>query len=129
MMTRLQLNIHLRGLLGRGYSVADEENGIDGVLRLVVVRRGRDEALDITTSDVWIRSLGAPPSSTDGMLLKHLAVYIRRFFAHPEYLPSRAFAWPGTAQSRSQVRQALDPRRWRRQSAAFSTEDSDARRS
>jgi hypothetical protein len=121
-MNRLQFNTYLRGELGRRFSVADEEGGIDGILRLVLVRRGNEEVLVVSTVDGWIRGLQAPPSSEDRVLIKHLAICIRRFFAHPEYLPSREFVWPGTAQTRSRIRVALDPREWRRLGARFPEE-------
>ena len=113
-MNRVHFNTYLRGLLGRGYSVADEEGGMDGILRLILVRRGKENVLVVTTSDGWVRALQAPPSTEDRVLLKHLAICARRFFAHPEYLPEHEFIWPGTAQTRSRIRLALDPRKWRR---------------
>jgi len=121
-MNRLQFTTHLRGELGRRFSVADEEGGIDGSLRLVLVRRGNEEVLVVSTVEGWIRGLQAPPSSEDRVLIKHLAICIRRFFGHPEYLPSREFVWPGTPQTRGHIRGALDPRRWRRLGAQFPEE-------
>jgi hypothetical protein len=116
-MNRVQFGTHLRGILGRSYSVADEEHGVDGALRLIVVRRGAEDALVVETADSWIRSLRPSPSGEERVLLKHLAICIRRYFAHPDYLPARTFTWPGTAQSRTTIRLALDPRKWRRDAA------------
>ena len=113
-MNRLQFSAHLRGLLGRTYSVADEERGPDGALRLIVAKRGGDQSLVIETVDQWFRALPPSPSGAESVLIKHLAVCTRRFFDHPEYLPAATFPWPGTAQSRAAVRLALDPRKWRR---------------
>ena len=113
-MNRLQFSSYLRGLLGRTYSVADEERGPDGALRLIVAKRGGDHALVVETVDHWFRTLPPSPNGADRVLIKHLAVCTRRFFAHPEYLPSATFAWPGTGESRTAVRLALDPRKWRR---------------
>ena len=113
-MTRLQFATYLRGMLGRGYSVADEEAGAASDLRLLVARRGKEDLLVIETPDGWVRSLAVTPSMEDRVLVKHLAVCVKRFFAHPEYLPQKTFGWPGTPQSRSQIRLALDPRKWRR---------------
>jgi hypothetical protein len=122
-MNRLQFNTYLRGELGRRFSVADEEGGGDGTLRLVLVRRGNEEVLVVTTAEGWIRGLQAPPSTEDRVLIKHLAICIRRFFAHPEYLLGKEFVWPGTAQTRSRIRVALDPRKWRRLGAQFPAEE------
>lgn len=97
--------------------MADEEVGLHGAVRLIVVRRKAEEALVIETDDGWIRSLPPAPCTEDRVLLKHLAICIRRFFAHPEYLPACTFSWPGTPQTRTTVRLALDPRKWRRASA------------
>jgi hypothetical protein len=113
-VTRLQLNGYLRGLLGRGYSVADEEGTLDGQLRLIIVRRGKEDVLAVETGDAWLKGLPSQPSSEDRMLLKHLSICVKRFFAHPEALPERSFHWPGTPQSRTMIRLALDPRRHRR---------------
>ena len=114
-MNRLQFTTHLRGSLGRAYSVADEEAGLQGGVRLIVVRRKAEEALVVETEDSWIRSLHVLPSREERVLLKHLAICVRRYFAHPEYLPSSSFIWPGTPQTRITVRLALDPRKWRRE--------------
>jgi hypothetical protein len=116
-VNRLQFISYLRGLLGRAYSVADEDVGVHGAVRLIVVRRKAEDALVIETDDSWIRSLEQVPLSEDRVLLKHLAVCIRRFFAHPDYLPSCTFTWPVTPQTRTTVRLALDPRKWRRETA------------
>jgi len=113
-MTRFLFVMYLRGELGRGYSVADDDGGADGDLKLVVLRRGKDAHLAVDTKLGWVRDLGSPPSMEDRVLVKHLAVCIKRFFAHPGLLPNETFAWPGTADSRGQVRLALDPRKWRR---------------
>lgn len=115
-MTRVQFTAYLRGLLGRHYSVADEEHGVDNALRLLVLRRGAERLLTIETSDPWIRALQMPPEGEDRMLLKHLVICIQRSFGAPEALSVRGFAWPGTAESRAKVRAALDPRRRRRSS-------------
>jgi hypothetical protein len=116
-MNRLQFTTQLRGQLGRSYSVADEDVGLHGTVRLIVLHRKSEEALVIQTDDSWIRSLPSALGAEDRVLLKHLAICIRRFFAHPDYLPAGTFTWPGTAQTRSTVRLALDPRKWRRESA------------
>ncbi len=113
-MNRLELAGYVRSLLGRGFSVADEEGAIDGKLRLVVVRRGNDEVLIVELSDAWFQRLGDVLSPEDRMLLKHLAICVRRYFSHPESLPEPAIRWPGTQGSRQALRVALDPRRRRR---------------
>lgn len=113
-MTRFQFVTYVRGELGRGYSVADDDGGADGDLHLVVLRRGKEVHLMVETNLGWIGGLGSPPSMEDRMLVKHLAVFVKRFFAHPDLLPGETLCWPGTADSRSQVRLALDPRKWRR---------------
>ena len=115
-MTRVQFTTYLRGLLGRHYSVADEEYGVDSALRLLVLRRGVDRVLTIETSERWIRALQVPQQGEDRMLLKHLVICIQRAFSAPEARTARGFAWPGTAESRAKVRAALDPRRRRRSS-------------
>lgn len=114
-MNRVQFTTHLRGLLGRAYSVADEEAGVHGEVRLIVARRKAESVLMVETDERWIRSLPPVPGTEDRVLLKHLAICIRRYFAHPDYLPASTFTWPGTTQTRSTVRLALDPRKWRRQ--------------
>jgi hypothetical protein len=114
LMTRVQFDAYLRSLLGRQFSVADEEHGVDSALRLVVLRRGADHALIVETADPWVRALQTPPSREDRMLLKHLGICIRRYFAARDALAARSFVWPGTSESRSRVRAALDPRRRRR---------------
>jgi hypothetical protein len=116
-MNRLQFTSHMRGLLGRAYSVADEEAGMHGEVRLIVARRKAEGVLVVETDERWIRSLPAVPGTEDRVLLKHLAICIRRYFAHPHYLPARTFTWPGTTQTRTTVRLALDPRKWRREGA------------
>jgi hypothetical protein len=121
-VSRVQLNLYLRGVLGRNYSVADEEGGLDGALRLVLARRGKEAVLVVNTADAWIRGLHTQLSSEDRVLLKHLAICIRRFFAHPDYLPEGEFIWPGTAEDRSRIRLALDPRKWRRLGARLPVE-------
>jgi hypothetical protein len=113
-MNRIELSAYIRSLLSRGFSVADEEGALDGKLRLVVVRRGADEVLIVELSDAWFQSLGDVLSTEDRMLLKHLAICIRRYFSHPEALPEPAIRWPGTSGSRQALRLALDPRRRRR---------------
>jgi len=113
-MTQFHFVSYLRATLGRGYSVADEEGGADGDLRLIVLRRGKESHLVVETHVSWIGDLQSSPGMEDRMLVKHLAVFIKRFFAHPELLPKQTFSWPGTAVSRGQVRLALDPRAWRR---------------
>jgi hypothetical protein len=113
-MTRLQFSTHFRGLLGRTYSVADEDGAIAGQLRLIVLRRGCDAALLVETTESWLAGLQQPLSTEDRILVKHLVVCTQRFFAHPDYLPSETFLWPGTPQSRARIRLALDSRKWRR---------------
>jgi hypothetical protein len=113
-MNRLQFSSYFRGLLGRPYSVADEDGSIDGQLRFIVLRRGREETLVVETTASWIAGLEDPLTTEDRILLKHLAVCTRRFFSHPEYLASGTFLWPGTPQSRARIRLALDSRKWRR---------------
>jgi hypothetical protein len=113
-MTRFHFVSWLRATLGRGYSVADEEGAADGDLRLVVLRRGKESQLVVETRLSWVRELDSSPAMEDRMLVKHMAVFIKRFFAHPDLLPDQAFSWPGTAVSRGQVRLALDPRKQRR---------------
>ena len=113
-MSRLELATYVRGLLGRGFSVADEEGALDGELHLVVLRRGSDEVLVVDISDVWFRSLGDVLSAENRMLLKHLAISARRYFSSPGALPEAAISWPGTSESRQALRVALDPRRRRR---------------
>ena len=113
-MYRLQFSAYLRGLLGRSYSIADEEGEYEGLPRLVVAQRGKDEVLVVETLEEWIRNLPLQPVGEDQVLLKHLAICVKRFFASPERLPSRSFIWPGTPRSRSHVRLALDPRKERR---------------
>ena len=113
-MTQFHFVSYLRAALGRGYSVADEEGAADGDLRLVVLRRGKESQLVVETRLTWVRELEISPAMEDRMLVKHMAVFIKRFFAHPELLPGQAFSWPGTAMSRGQVRLALDPRKRRR---------------
>lgn len=114
-MNRVQFTSYVRSMLGRSYSVADEDHGLHGAVRLIVATRRADTALCVDTEDAWIRALEPSVSHEDRVLLKHMAICIRRFFANPEYLPEGAFAWPGTAHSRVSVRTALDPRRWRRE--------------
>jgi hypothetical protein len=116
-MTRFHFVNWLRAGLGRGYSVADEEGAADGNLRLVVLRRGKESQLVVKTPLSWVRELQSSPAMEDRMLVKHMAVFIKRFFAHPELLPDQTFSWPGTAVSRGQVRLALDPRKQRRRAA------------
>jgi hypothetical protein len=113
-MSRLDLAAYIRGLLGRGFSVADEEGALDGKLHLVVVRRGNDDVLVVDVADAWFQRLGDVLSTEDRMLLKHLAICIRRFFSHPQALPEPSMRWPGTPESRQALRMALDPRRRRR---------------
>jgi hypothetical protein len=113
-MNRLQVMGYLRSLLGRGYSVADEERALDGQLRLVVVRRGKDHTLTVEMPDTWIQRLALFPSTEDRMLLKHLAICVKRYFAHPGALAEPSFPWPGSAQNRIEIRLALDPRRQRK---------------
>jgi hypothetical protein len=116
-MNRLQLMSYVRGLLGRGYSVADEEGALDGRLRLVIVRRGKDEVLTVEMADSWIQHLSLMPTPEERMLLKHLGICVKRYFAHPDALDEPSFRWPGTAENRSEIRLALDPRRRRRSSS------------
>ena len=113
-MNRLQFTSYLRTQLGRSYSVADEEYGLHGAVRLLVASRKSGDVLTVDTDDAWIRSLPPGPTGEERVLLKHLAICVRRFFVHPEYLPAQCFLWPGTPQDRIQVRLALDPRKWRR---------------
>jgi hypothetical protein len=113
-MSRLEFATYVRGLLGHGFSVADEEGALDGELHLVVVRRGSDEVLVVDVADAWFRGLGNVLSAENRMLLKHLAICIRRYFSSPGALPEAAIPWPGTSQSRQALRAALDPRRRRR---------------
>jgi hypothetical protein len=115
-MNRLQFSTHFRGLLGRAYSVADEDVGLDDTLRLIVLRRGREDALVVDTTESWLAQIQTPLSINDRILLKHLVVCTRRYFSHPAYVPAGAFLWPGTPQSRAMIRLALDPRKWRRDS-------------
>jgi hypothetical protein len=114
-MNRVQVGGYVRSLLGRGYSVADEEGTLDGQLRLVIVRRGKEQLLLVDMAEAWIQRLDIPPITEDRMLLKHLAICVKRFFANPESLPEHSFRWPGTPQNRTVIRVALDPRRRRRQ--------------
>ncbi len=113
-MTRFHFVNWLRATLGRGYSVADEEGAGDGDLRLVVLRHGKESQLVVETRLSWVRDLENSPAMEDRMLVKHMAVFIKRFFAHPDLLPDQAFSWPGTPISRGRVRLALDPRKQRR---------------
>ncbi|MDB5059154.1 MAG: hypothetical protein JWO59_2626 [Chloroflexi bacterium] len=123
-MNRLELAGYVRSLCGRGYSVADEEGTLDGQLRFVIVRRGKEEILAVEMVESWIEGLSVPPVTEDRMLLKHLAICVKRFFSHPESLPDKAFRWPGTAQNRTKIRNALDPRRHRRPFSLSSRENS-----
>jgi hypothetical protein len=113
-MNRLEVGSYVRSLLGRGYSVADEEGALDGLLRLVIVRRGKDDMLAVEMLESWIQGLSVPPMTEDRMLLKHLSICVKRYFSNPDSLPDNAFRWPGTAQNRTTIRVALDPRRHRR---------------
>jgi hypothetical protein len=113
-MNRLQLMTYVRSLLGRGYSIADEEGPLDGQLRLVIVRRGKDEVLTVEMAESWIQHLSLSPTPEERMLLKHLSICVKRYFARPDALAGPSFRWPGTAENRLEVRLALDPRRGRR---------------
>jgi hypothetical protein len=108
------LAAHVRGLLGRGFSVADEEGALDGKLRLIIVRRGKTEVLVVELADTWLRSLQGGPCREDRILLKHLAICARRYFLYPYAVAESVFIWPGTVESRGKLRLALDPRRHRK---------------
>ena len=80
-MSRLELATYVRGLLGRGFSVADEEGALDGELHLVVLRRGSDKCSSWTFPTSGFAAWGMCFRAKNRMLLKHLAISARRYFS------------------------------------------------
>lgn len=101
----------LRHDLGKSYSVAQEHGDDPRDVNVVVLRQRRDETLTVATTTRWLALLMHENQAAARVEYKHLAVLIRHFFANPDALPSRTFAWPGTQESREELRRTLNPRR------------------
>ncbi len=104
----------LRHDLGKGYTVAEEQTSDVQRLNLLVLRR-RDPALLTVTADTrWLALLAHESTPATRVEYKHLVVVVRNFFARPDTLPSWSFHWPGTQESREELRHTVNPRRRQR---------------
>ena len=101
----------LRHDLGKSYSVAEEHTADPGKINLLVRRRRRDETLVVLTDTRWLALLLHENPAATRVEYKHLTVVVRNFFANPEALPAQTLDWPGSVESREELRRILNPRR------------------
>lgn len=101
----------LRHDLGKSYSVAQEHTTDPGHINVLVLRQRRDEQLTVATTAQWLALLTQEDQPAARVEYKHLTVMVRNFFANPDALPARSFEWPGSQESREELRRTLNPRR------------------
>lgn len=101
----------LRHDLGKRFTVAEEHTADPAVVNLLFLHQRHDETLVVATDARWLAALMRDETALVGGEYKRLVSLVRHFFAHPEYLPSSTFAWPGTAESRDGLRRTLSPHR------------------
>lgn len=101
----------LRQDLGKSYTVAEEHTIDPGQVNVLVRRQRHDETLAVATDTRWLAELARDPSATAPAEYKRLTVLISAFFANPAALPSRTFHWPGSPESREELRYTLISRR------------------
>lgn len=102
----------LRHDLGKRYTVASEHAGDSQHLNIVVRSLRRSELLVVTMETPWLALVTLPePPGAVRVEYKHLVVLIAQFFDAPDALPAQSFSWPGTSESREELRNALSPRR------------------
>ena len=103
----------LRQDLGKSYTVAAEHTLDPLHVNILVRRRKHAETLVIETDTRWLTALQQEQPAALWSEYRQLVSNIGSFFLHPEALPSPSFSWPGTAQSRQELRQTLGRRRTR----------------
>jgi len=101
----------LRHDLGMSYTVAEEHRADPRQINVLVLRKRRDEILTIVTDTRWLALLVHENPPATRVEYKHLVTMVRNFFANPEALPDQSFPWPGTHESREELRRILNPRR------------------
>lgn len=100
----------LRHDLGKRFTVAAEHSANVHLVNVLFLRQRRDEMLVVEVETRWLAALEQQDMPITLAEYRRLLTMVRQFFAHPEYLPARAFSWPGTPHSRSVLRRALRPR-------------------
>lgn len=100
----------LRRDLGTRFTTAEEHTADPQKISVIVLRQRHDELLTVAMDTQWVAALGLNGSGAVRVEYKHLVVAIRNFFSWPDGLPDHQFAWPGTQETREEVRRALDPR-------------------
>lgn len=103
----------LRHDLGKRFTVAEEHTADPGRINLLIRMQRRDRLLIVVLDTRWLAVLARENTMGTRVEYKHLSVLIRNFFAYPEIPPFDTFIWPGTQESREELRRALNPRRQR----------------
>lgn len=101
----------LRHDLGKRFTVAEEHTTNPASVNLLFLHQRHDETLVVATEARWLATLIRDETTLASGEYKRLLSMVRHFFAHPDYLPSASFSWPGTAESRDELRRTLSPHR------------------
>jgi hypothetical protein len=101
----------LRHDLGKRFTVAEEHTTDPQKVNLLVLRQRHDDLLTVVADARWLALQGHEDSPVMRVEYKHLVVAVRNYFARPAALPPALFHWPGTQESREEVRRALSRRK------------------
>jgi len=103
----------LRHDLSKRFTVAEEHTPDPRTVRVLILRQRHDELLTVVADARWLALQGHEDTPVMRVEYKHLVAAVRNYFARPEALPSALFHWPGTQESREELRRALSHRRQR----------------
>ena len=104
----------LRHDLGKRFTVAEEHTTDPQKVDLLVLRQRHDTLLTVTVNPRWLALQGHEDSPAMRVEYKHLVAAVRNYFARPEALLPARFDWPGTQESREELRRLLSHRRQQR---------------
>lgn len=104
----------LRHDLGKRFTIAEEHTADPLLINLLILHQRRDARLTVAADARWLASQGrSHGESSMRVEYKHLLVAVRNYFDRPEALPAASFVWPGTQESREELRRAFSRRRQR----------------
>jgi len=103
----------LRHDLGKRFTIAEEHSTDPRTIDLLVLRQRHDALLTVVTDSRWLALQAHEDSSVMRVEYKHLVATIRKYFARSDALPAARFSWPGTQESREELRRLLSHRQHR----------------
>jgi len=103
----------MRHDLGKRFTVAEEHSTDPRTIDLLILRQRHDALLTVTTDSRWLALQAHDDSPVMRVEYKHLVATIRKYFARPEALPAARFSWPGTQESREELRRLFSHRQQR----------------